>query len=209
MNKSKQNDLCLSHRLAKSRQQGDHFTDGESCWASFLLSRGGLYLNSIQSPEIHDQTPSGLHSQTQGTLFLGGVDVGSTTAKTVILDPEGRPLFMDYRRHDARIRRTIREVFGNTLKALGDVRILLNITGSAGMGISERLHIPFIQEVVASAEVTQRFYPDVRTLLDIGGEDSKLIFFDGSGLCLFYKRLEGAFRYPHEWQLCRRYRGIH
>ena len=110
-----------------------------------------------------------------GTLFLGGIDIGSTTAKTVILNRDHRPIFTDYRRHDARIRRTIRDVFHNILRDLGDIRIKLNITGSAGMGISERLHVPFIQEVVASAEFAQRFYPDVRTLLDIGGEDSKLI----------------------------------
>ncbi len=115
------------------------------------------------------------------SALLGGIDIGSTTAKTVILDKDNRPVFTDYRRHDARIRHTMSEVFRDILRDLGDVRISLNITGSAGMGISERLHIPFIQEVVASAEFAQRFYPDVRTLLDIGGEDSKLIFFDGRG----------------------------
>ncbi len=115
------------------------------------------------------------------TVFSGGIDIGSTTAKTVILDGSGTPIFTDYRRHDARIRQSISEVFHNILRDLGDITITLNITGSAGMGLSERLHIPFIQEVIASSEVARRFHPDVRTLLDIGGEDSKLIFFDGRG----------------------------
>jgi predicted CoA-substrate-specific enzyme activase len=109
------------------------------------------------------------------------MDIGSTTAKVVILNEESSPVFTNYRRHDAQIRRTIQEVFEGVLDEIGDVRIRLNITGSAGMGFSERMGIPFVQEVVASAEVVQGYYPEVRTLLDIGGEDSKLIFFDGRG----------------------------
>jgi predicted CoA-substrate-specific enzyme activase len=73
------------------------------------------------------------------------------------------------------------DVFQRILETLGNVTFDLRITGSAGMGMAERLGIPFLQEVVASAEVAHRLYPDARTLLDIGGEDSKLIFFDGKG----------------------------
>jgi len=114
-------------------------------------------------------------------ILRTGIDIGSTTAKTVLLDSSDSPIFTDYRRHDAQIRQTIGNVFQDILNKLGDITITLNVTGSAGMGISERLNIPFIQEVVASAEVAQKFHPEVRTLLDIGGEDSKLIFFDGRG----------------------------
>lgn len=134
--------------------------------------------------DVKHRRPEGsgrFYNPSKDTLFSGGIDMGSTTAKTVILGKDHRPVFRDYRRHDARIRETISEVFHHILQDLGDIRITLSITGSAGMGISERLHIPFVQEVVASAEVAQKFHPDVRTLLDIGGEDSKLIFFDGRG----------------------------
>ena len=50
------------------------------------------------------------------------------------------------------------------------------ITGSAGLGVSEKAGIPFIQEVVAAAQVVRLLYPEVKTLIDIGGEDSKMIF---------------------------------
>ncbi|HEJ84101.1 MAG TPA: CoA activase, partial [Desulfobacteraceae bacterium] len=143
--------------------------------------RGELDLGT---PDVKYTRPEGsgrFYNPAEGTVFSGGIDMGSTTAKTVILDKDNRPIFRDYRRHDARIRETVSEVFHHILNELGDIRITLNITGSAGMGISERLHIPFVQEVVASAEVAQRFHPDVRTLVDIGGEDSKLVFFDGRG----------------------------
>jgi predicted CoA-substrate-specific enzyme activase len=51
------------------------------------------------------------------------------------------------------------------------------ITGSAGMGIAERMGITFVQEVVASIEVVKNNYPDARTLIDLGGEDAKMVFF--------------------------------
>ena len=50
-------------------------------------------------------------------------------------------------------------------------------TGSVGMGYASRLNVPFRQEVLAVAEVVKQLYPDVHTLVDIGGEDSKMIFF--------------------------------
>jgi len=46
------------------------------------------------------------------------------------------------------------------------------------MGVSEFSGIPFIQEVVASADAVRKLYPETRVLVDIGGEDSKLIFFN-------------------------------
>ena len=52
------------------------------------------------------------------------------------------------------------------------------ITGSVGMGYAARLGVSFRQEVIAAAEVVKRMYPDVHTLVDIGGEDSKMIFFE-------------------------------
>ena len=63
-------------------------------------------------------------------------------------------------------------------QAIGEHSLHLLLTGSAGLGLCEKFNLPFIQEVIASAEVIRRLYPQVNTLMDIGGEDAKLIFFD-------------------------------
>lgn len=114
----------------------------------------------------------------QETLYYAGLDVGSTTLKLVVLDNDGKTLFTDYRRHNADI---AGELHNALIKAreekLGDAPISLAVTGSAGMGLSETYGLPFIQEVVAAAEVATRLFPDIRTLVDIGGEDAKMIFF--------------------------------
>ena len=48
-------------------------------------------------------------------------------------------------------------------------------TGSVGMGISEQLEIPFVQEVVATTKAVQKYYPDVHSMIDIGGKDAKIV----------------------------------
>ncbi|MBN2388457.1 MAG: hypothetical protein JXB85_15680 [Anaerolineales bacterium] len=110
-----------------------------------------------------------------------GVDVGSTTAKVVILDSQGEMLFSAYRRHNAKTLATLQAILQEAARPLGDHPFDFRITGSAGLGISEKFALPFIQEVVASAEVVSQRHPLVRTLIDIGGEDAKMIFFDPDG----------------------------
>ncbi|GMR02946.1 MAG: acyl-CoA dehydratase activase [Acidimicrobiia bacterium] len=114
-------------------------------------------------------------------MYSVGIDVGSTTAKVVILDDAFEVVFSTYQRHNAETLLVVREALSNAQRELGDVPIAVSITGSVGMGLSERYDLPFVQEVVASAEVVRQLYPDVRTLIDIGGEDAKLIFFEGEG----------------------------
>ena len=117
----------------------------------------------------------------QNEQFRTGIDIGSTTAKLVILNQNDEIIFSDYRRHNAETVLTLQVMIHEGIKALGDIKVNLLITGSAGMGISEKFDIPFIQEVVASAEVVRQFYPEVKTLIDIGGEDAKMIIFNANG----------------------------
>ena len=108
-----------------------------------------------------------------------GIDIGSTTAKIVILNSAGHMVFSDYRRHNAETLTTLQAILQEAMQKLGNRKVALLVTGSAGMGVAEKYDLPFIQEVVASAEVVHQRHPHVRTLIDIGGEDAKIIFFDG------------------------------
>ncbi len=114
-------------------------------------------------------------------LFRIGIDVGSTTVKVAVVDDKANVQYSAYQRHRAEPLDTLRAILLETQEALGDIPVRILATGSAGLGICETYHLPFIQEVVASAEVVQRLYPDVRTLIDIGGEDAKMIFFTPGG----------------------------
>ncbi len=114
--------------------------------------------------------------------FRIGIDIGSTTAKVVILDRADQIIFSDYRRHKAATITTLITILEKASAITGDRGLDLLITGSAGMGVGEKYGLPFIQEVVASAEVVKQLYPQVKTLIDVGGEDAKIIFFDETGI---------------------------
>ena len=74
-----------------------------------------------------------------------GTDVGSTTAKIVILDPRGEVAFCDYRRHQADIDGVVSGLLHDAAARLGDPEVAVTVTGSVGMGIAERFAVPFVQ----------------------------------------------------------------
>ncbi len=106
-----------------------------------------------------------------------GVDVGSTTAKLVALDEKGEIIFFRYARHNAKAVETVTSFLEEFITTYGDVSVAIAVTGSVGMGFSERCSIPFTQEVVAAAKAIQTLYPYVESMIDIGGEDAKVVFF--------------------------------
>lgn len=110
-------------------------------------------------------------------MYNIGIDVGSTTLKIIILDSENTILYKAYKRHKANINGAFIEEIKNIKSRFPDKQFRMNITGSAGMGISERTGIPFVQEVVASVEVIYKMYPKTHVMIDLGGEDSKMVFF--------------------------------
>lgn len=106
-----------------------------------------------------------------------GIDVGSTTIKIVVTDRDSQIIYKAYQRHQANIQQAFAEELNKVTKEFPDSRFCINITGSAGMGIGERIGVNFVQEVVAAVEVVNNIYPETHTLIDLGGEDAKMVFF--------------------------------
>ncbi|MFV0468580.1 MAG: acyl-CoA dehydratase activase-related protein [Dysgonomonas sp.] len=111
-----------------------------------------------------------------------GLDVGSTTAKMVVVDETDEIIFSKYERHHANVSDAVFALFEELMQIVGDCYLKLTITGSAGMGLTERLFIPFEQEVVAVANLIKKKFPDISTVIDIGGEDAKIIYFSAEGI---------------------------
>ena len=109
-----------------------------------------------------------------------GIDIGSTTVKVVVLDENNALLFRSYERHFSKTReRTV-----ETLYAIRDMltgqTVHMVITGSAGLGVSKASGIDFVQEVYATAAAVQEYHPDTDAVIELGGEDAKIIFFGGA-----------------------------
>ena len=96
-----------------------------------------------------------------------GLDVGSTTAKIVILDPRGEVAFCDYRRHQADIDGVVSGLLHDAAARLGDPEVAVTVTGSVGMGIAERFAVPFVQEVIAAVQYVRQREHGIATIIDL------------------------------------------
>ena len=113
----------------------------------------------------------------QSRLSLG-IDIGSTTAKVVVVE-DRKILFEKYQRHFSQVRQKTLELLREAAPLVGDRPFTAAISGSAGLGLAQGALVPFVQEVFATGEVVKRLQPDASAVIELGGEDAKIIFFDG------------------------------
>ncbi len=110
--------------------------------------------------------------------LLVGVDVGSTTTKVVVLQEEDRQiLYSEYKRHNAAQVRSVLNALHAVTEHFPGQPLRLALTGSGAKFIAESLQVPYIQEVVANSIALREKYHHVRTAIELGGQDAKMIFF--------------------------------
>lgn len=105
-----------------------------------------------------------------------GIDVGSTTVKVVVLDEDNNALYSDYIRHGSKVKETTLFQLNQVKRKVGLGPYRVSITGSAGLGLSERSHLPFVQEVESAYFAIKKLYPQADVAIELGGEDAKIIF---------------------------------
>ncbi|MCI9465517.1 MAG: 2-hydroxyglutaryl-CoA dehydratase [Ruminiclostridium sp.] len=105
-----------------------------------------------------------------------GIDIGSTTVKVVVLDEQNKLLFRSYERHYSKTRERTCETL-RTLRGLGGQAVQLMVTGSAGLGVAKAADLGFVQEVYATAAAVRTLDPGTDAVIELGGEDAKIIFF--------------------------------
>ena len=107
-----------------------------------------------------------------------GIDIGSTTAKAVLIK-NGKIIYNCYERHFAQVREKALELVLRLGTLIGDEPVHIAISGSAGLGLAKSAGLPFVQEVYATSEAIRTMAPDTSTVIELGGEDAKIIFLDG------------------------------
>ena len=113
-------------------------------------------------------------------LYIG-FDVGSTTVKAVVMDIDNdKILWSDYQRHDTKQPEKSLELLKDAETKLGKEAFLgarIFITGSGGSGIGRFLGAKFVQEVNAVSLAVEKFYPKTLSVIELGGQDAKIIVF--------------------------------
>ena len=109
-----------------------------------------------------------------------GIDIGSTTVKVVVLDEQNKLLFRSYERHYSKARERSVETLRSIRDKLAGQQVRMVITGSAGLGVAKAAGIDFVQEVYATAAAVNQYIPGTDAVIELGGEDAKIIFFGGA-----------------------------
>jgi len=117
-------------------------------------------------------------------LYIG-LDAGSVSVKVVVLDKEGNKREGYYKRHKGHPLKValdlLEKAAGTEDPASGD-DFSLSVTGSSGRLVADALDSGFTNELVAQTYATRKLFPHIRTIIELGGEDSKLIILGKNGI---------------------------
>lgn len=111
------------------------------------------------------------------TLHVG-LDVGSTTVKIIVMDENLNTIYTDYKRHFSDTKNTICNVLENLIIMYPDTEFTIALTGSGAISAAKFLDLPFIQEVVSCKRAVEKYIPETDVVIELGGEDAKIIYFD-------------------------------
>ena len=113
-------------------------------------------------------------------LLHVGLDVGSTTVKIVVMDENLNVIDRDYKRHFSDTKNTICNVLEDLIAKYETSEFTVALTGSGAMSAAKFLDLPFIQEVVSCKRAVEKYIPKTDVVIELGGEDAKIIYFDKS-----------------------------
>ena len=113
-------------------------------------------------------------------LLHVGLDVGSTTVKIVVMDHDLNTIYSDYQRHFSDTKNTVCHVLEDLSNRYPDAEFTIALTGSGAMSAANFLDLPFIQEVVSCKRAVEKYIPQTDVVIELGGEDAKIIYFDKS-----------------------------
>ena len=122
-----------------------------------------------------------------------GLDIGSTTIKCVVLDENDTLLYSTYERHYSHILEKAQELLRRIdAEQLHGRKALLSISGSAGMGLADSCGVPFVQEVFSTRVAVKKFVPATDCVIELGGEDAKILFLTNGTEAHLPQRLGGT-----------------
>ena len=121
-----------------------------------------------------------MHGHERENRFMVGLDVGSTTVKAIVLDAAtDEILWQDYQRHETKQPEKTLEFLRRIESEVGvngrNTRMF--VTGSGGGVLAELIGAKFVQEVTAVALAVEKQHPEVYSVIELGGQDAKIIVF--------------------------------
>jgi len=124
-------------------------------------------------------TISSKNTGIEGTARYLGFDIGSVSLNTVVLDEDNNIIEDYYDFIYGKPFNVLKEKLTSILERIEPESIKgIAITGTGGKLATELIGGVFVNEIIAQATSTGIFFPEARTVIEIGGEDSKLIILE-------------------------------
>lgn len=105
-----------------------------------------------------------------------GIDIGSTTIKLVLVDDHGQVVYSTYQRHHSLVIQSLKNELGKLTSVYQNISPTIALSGSLALDLAAEANLPFVQEVVACEKGIQKIHPEVDVVIEIGGEDQKILF---------------------------------
>ncbi|MFH0811701.1 MAG: acyl-CoA dehydratase activase [Pseudomonadota bacterium] len=114
----------------------------------------------------------------EARYFLG-IDVGSVSANTVVLNAQKEIIEEHYHRLHGQPIPTVRNILKDIFTRIppSDFRDI-SFVGTGGKVLAQLLNANFLNEIIAQCKAIEWLHPEVKTVIEMGGEDSKLILLD-------------------------------
>ena len=133
-------------------------------------------MNAPLTPHARDSL-----ARAAGRMLVVGIDVGSTTVKTVAVDPVTRAiLYSDYQYHGTQQAEAVERQLSQIAAHFPEIPLdcmQVVVTGSGAAPLREPLGAAFIQEVNAVVMAVDALHPDAGSVIELGGQDAKIIIY--------------------------------
>ncbi|MCU0379209.1 MAG: acyl-CoA dehydratase activase, partial [Bacteroidales bacterium] len=121
----------------------------------------------------------GTGEKAESAKYYLGLDIGSVSLNTVVLDDNYGVLEEHYDYVYGKPFEVLLERLSSVLERYSPASIKgFTLTGTGGKLAASLIGGLFVNEIIAQATSAGRLYPDAKTVIEIGGEDSKLIVLD-------------------------------
>jgi predicted CoA-substrate-specific enzyme activase len=119
--------------------------------------------------------------------MFAGIDIGSVATKAVFIDKEGKVLAFTLMPTGYDRRQSGAQALKMALDKIGKSEKDIAYTVSTGYGRRAFKADKALPEIICHARGTRELFPQARTIIDIGGQDSKVIQLDEAGMVLRFE----------------------